>query len=53
MFHGGWISLFKYLIFRIKHNIRVIPVREDAAKHSGRNPETDPDRKYVNNDPVE
>lgn len=52
MFHGSWISLFRYLIYRLKYNFHVLRVRENAAKYTGRNPETDPDRIYIDNEVV-
>ena len=52
MFHGSWISLFRYLVYRLKYNFRVLRVRENAAKYTGRNPETDPDRIYIDNEVV-
>ncbi len=47
MFSGGWYKLFKYLIYRFRYNVRVLPVRTDAAGFTHR--EKDPIRKYVNN----
>jgi hypothetical protein len=50
MFAGGWYKLFKYLLYRLRYNIRVLPVRTDTARHTKR--ENDPVRRYVNNKPV-
>ena len=47
MFPGGWIKLFKFLLYRLRYNIRVLPVRTEAAHFTGR--ENDPVRRYVNN----
>lgn len=50
MFSGGWYKLLKYLIYRLRYNIRVLPVRTDAARYTNR--ENDPVRRYINNKPV-
>jgi glycosyltransferase involved in cell wall biosynthesis len=50
MFSGGWTKLARYLIYRLKYNCRVLPVRAGVAGHTGR--ENDPVRRYVNNRPV-
>ena len=50
MFSGGWYKLFKYLLYRLRYNIRVLPVRADAKSHTNR--EDDPVRRYINNKPV-
>jgi hypothetical protein len=50
MFSGGWIGLARYLIYRLKYNLRVLPVRPGVARHTGR--ENDPIRRYVDNRPV-
>ena len=50
MFSGGWNKLFKYLVYRLRYNIRVLPVRTKAASFTKR--ETDPVRRYINNRPV-
>jgi len=50
MFSGGWYKLLKYLRYRLRYNIRVLPVRTEAARFTDR--EKDPVRKYVNNKPV-
>lgn len=50
MFRGGWRSLARYLLYRLRYNARVLPVRRDAARHTGR--ENDPVRRYVGDEPV-
>jgi hypothetical protein len=50
MFSGGWSKLFKYLFYRLRYNMRVIPVRTNAASYTHR--EKDPLRRYINNRPV-
>ena len=50
MFGGGWIKLARYLIYRLRYNVRVLPVRAGVAGRTGR--EKDPVRRYVNNRPV-
>jgi len=51
MFRGGWIKLFWYFKYRLRYNLRVLPVRVDVARHTKR--EKDPVRKYINNKPLE
>jgi hypothetical protein len=50
--HTGrsWLSLLRHYIYRIRYNLRVLPVRRDAARHTGR--EKDPVRRFENNIPV-
>ncbi len=51
MFTGrSWIRLFQYLRYRLRYNLRVIPLRTDAASHSGR--ERDPERRYADNQQI-
>ncbi len=51
MFTGrSWVRLFQYLKYRLRYNLRVIPIRSDAAAHSGR--ERDPERCFVDNQQV-
>ena len=40
MFRGGWTRLGRYLRYRLAYNVRVLPVRPDAATRTGR--ERDP-----------
>lgn len=49
MFAGGWIWLFKYFHYRFVYNLRVLPVRHNAARNTGR--ERDPIRRYNDNRP--
>lgn len=50
MFRGGWRKLSRYLLYRLRSNVRVIPVHEDAATRTGR--EHEPVRRYLDNEPV-
>lgn len=50
MFRGGWRKLSRYLAYRFRSNLRVIPVHEDAAARTGR--EHEPVRRYIDNTPV-
>jgi hypothetical protein len=50
MFRGGWRKLARYLFYRLRYNLRVVPVRRDVAKRTGR--ERDPVRVYRDNRPV-
>jgi hypothetical protein len=50
MFAGGWRRLFRYLRYRLRYNLRVLPVRPGAAARTGR--ERDPVRVYRANRPV-
>lgn len=45
MFRGGWHKLGRYLIYRWRYNRRVLPVREDAARYTGR--VQDRDRTFI------
>jgi Glycosyltransferase like family 2 len=36
MFRGGWMKLLRYLVYRLRYNVRVLPVRPDAASRTGR-----------------
>jgi hypothetical protein len=47
---GGFKKLLRYFTYRLRYNLRVLRVRTDIAKYTGR--ENDPVRKYVNNQPV-
>ena len=50
MFRPGFRLLGPYLVYRLKYNVRVLPVRADAARYTGR--EKDPVRRYRNNKPI-
>lgn len=50
MFRGGWLRLARYLLYRLRYNLRVLPVGPDVAQRTGR--EKDPVRKYVDNVPI-
>ncbi len=43
MFHGGWREIVPYFWYRLRYNLRVLPVRHDAAHRTGRAQES-PDR---------
>jgi glycosyltransferase involved in cell wall biosynthesis len=47
MFRGGWRKLGRYLRYRLDYNRRVLPVREGAARRTGR--EHDRDRTFIDN----
>jgi glycosyltransferase involved in cell wall biosynthesis len=51
MFKGGWVKLVKYFRYRLRYNLRVLPVRAGVAQHTKR--ENDPVRKYINNKPLD
>ncbi len=36
MLYGGWRALARYLRYRLRYNIRSLPVRTDAAQRTGR-----------------
>jgi hypothetical protein len=50
MFAGGWWKLWRYLRYRLRYNLRVLPVRPGVAARTGR--ERDPVRVYRANRPV-
>jgi hypothetical protein len=50
MFAGGWRKLARYLRYRLRYNLRVLPVRPGVAARTGR--ERDPVRVYSANRPV-
>jgi hypothetical protein len=50
MFRPGWFRMIPYYWYRLRYNLRTLPVRVGVARHTGR--ERDPVRKYVNNRPV-
>jgi hypothetical protein len=50
MFVGGWRKLGRYLRYRLRYNLRVLPVRPGVAARTGR--ERDPVRVYHANRPI-
>jgi hypothetical protein len=50
MFKPGWGWILPYLIYRLRYNLRVLPVREGVASVTGR--ENDPVRRYRANRPL-
>jgi hypothetical protein len=50
MFRAGWHLLGPYLLYRLRYNVRVLPVRASMARRTGRL--DDPDRRYENNELV-
>jgi len=50
MFRPGWRRIFPYFLYRLRYNLRVLPVRSGVAAVTGR--ENDPVREYVANRPV-
>lgn len=45
MFRAGWRGKVPYFLYRLRYNVRVLPVRPDAARFTGR--ENDPADRYV------
>lgn len=50
MFSPGWLGVLPYFLYRLRYNMRVLPVRQGVAGVTGR--ENDPVRRYRNNRPV-
>lgn len=50
MFPRGWRRIVPYYLYRLRYNLRVLPVRAGVATRTGR--ERDPVRRYENNRPV-
>lgn len=50
MFVGGWHQLLRTLRYRLRYNLRVLPISTNAAQRTGR--VNDPVRRYVDNRPV-
>jgi hypothetical protein len=50
MFSPGWGKMIPYFLYRLRYNLRVLPVRAGVASVTGR--ENDPVRKYQDNRPV-
>jgi hypothetical protein len=50
MFPPGWRRIIPYYLYRLRYNLRVLPVRAGVAARTGR--ERDPVRRYENNRPV-
>lgn len=50
MFSPGWRKLLPYFLYRLRYNLRVLPVRPDVASVTGR--ENDPVRRYKDNAPI-
>lgn len=46
----SWKSLMRYYLYRIRYNLRVLPVRSSAASYTKR--ENDPVRRFKGNKPV-
>ncbi|MGH2427408.1 MAG: glycosyltransferase [Candidatus Limnocylindria bacterium] len=44
MFRGGWVKLLRYLRYRLRYNVRTLPVRSDAAQHTLREVRDPPGR---------
>jgi hypothetical protein len=51
MFQQGWYRLYRYFLYRLRYNLRVLPVGKDVASRTGR--ENDPVRRYDDNIPVD
>ncbi len=50
MFRRGWSRAISYNLYRLRYNLRVLPVRPGVARVTGR--ENDPVRRYRNNRPI-
>jgi hypothetical protein len=50
MFRPGWTWIVPYFLYRLRYNLRVLPVRRGVARFTGR--QDDPVRVYMNNRPV-
>ena len=50
MFRPGWMTAVPYFLYRLRYNLRVLPVRPGVAHVTGR--ENDPVRRYRNNRPI-
>jgi hypothetical protein len=50
VFRPGWHLLGPYLLYRLRYNARVLPVRTGVARRTGR--DDDPERRYENNELV-
>jgi glycosyltransferase involved in cell wall biosynthesis len=50
MFKRGWWRAVPYFVYRLRYNLRVLPVRPGVAGVTGR--ENDPVRRYRNNRPI-
>jgi hypothetical protein len=50
MFRPGWRRKIRYFAYRLRYNMRVLPVRPGVSQMTGR--EKDPVRRYRNNRPV-
>lgn len=50
MFQPGWRRMIPYFLYRLRYNLRVLPVRQGVAQVTGR--ENDPVRRYRDNRPV-
>lgn len=51
MFKGGWVELFKYFRYRLRYNLKMLPVGRDTRKRTNRHKA--PIRRYVNNEPID
>jgi hypothetical protein len=49
MFRGGWIELLKYFRYRLRYNLKMLPVGTDATERTDRH--MNPVRKYIDNKP--
>lgn len=50
MFSPGWRNFIPYFFYRLRYNLRVLPVRPNVASVTGR--ENDPVRRYEDNAPI-
>lgn len=50
MFRSGWRRIASYFWYRLRYNLRVLPIQRDVAARTLR--ERDPVRRYVDNQPI-
>ena len=50
MFSSGWLRMIPYYWYRLRYNLRTLPVRQGVANFTKR--ESDPVRRFVDNRPV-
>lgn len=50
MFRPGWYRMIPYFWYRLRYNLRTLPVRRNVSSYTGR--EADPVRRYIDNRPV-
>ena len=51
MFRPGWRKMIAYFWYRLRYNLRTLPVRRNVSQFTGR--ESDPVRRYIDNRPIQ